>query len=119
MALFCESSDEKLTVTGLPIGLIKAPDGSGELVLNFLTVTTGTGDVLHMEHEGRVGLSKEMFEKVGALPYDPKSQLSLALEKAFLPPEHRDLTDVMMGDHVNFYQVKSVAAEPDPLAALR
>ncbi len=119
MAIFCESSDEKLTVTGLPIGLIKAPDGSGELVLNFMTVTTDAGRPLHYDHEGRIGLSKEMCEKVGALPYDPRSQLSLAIEKATLPQEHRDLTDVTMGDNVNFYEVKSVASKPDPLAGMR
>ena len=119
MTLFCESGEDRLTLTGVPIGMAKNPDGSGVLVLNFLTVSTTGGQALHAEHEGRVSLPQNLYEEVGRIQYDPSSRLSFTLEKAVLPEALREVADALAGGEGNFYVPTAAKVEPNPLAAFR
>ena len=119
MTLFCESSEDRLTLTGVPIGMAKNPDGSGVLGMNFLTVSTTGGQALHAKLEGSVALPQDLYEQVGRFEHDPSARLSFTLEKAVLAQPLREVADVLAGGEGNFYVPTTAKMEPNPLAAFR
>ena len=121
MGLVFKSTEETLHLTGVPIAFYSPQeDDIGGLVVNFLTVSNPSKEVIASGYETRIPLSAEWSKTVGDTVVGPNDRLAFDLERLVpASPDEEMLTDVLVGSDHSIYAIKAVRVEPNPLAAYR
>ena len=121
MSFVFESSEEKLCLSAVPIGFGRDEQDRPALIVNFASVTTPTGKIIHSGYEEKISLDSEWHERL--LGKNLKmGQDGITFDLALTPPEGealKILKEVLIGADHNVYTIADIKTGPNPYTPFR
>jgi len=121
VGLVLPSSEEKLRLSGVPVGVMPGSKGAFDLVVNFMIVSTPDKRVIDSKHEARIALSDEWYQRVeDGLEEESGQEVVFDLELEKPDPENKDdmaLQKVLTEAGMSIYKITGCRYEQNPRTA--